>query len=93
LRTRQASFVFETSGRGRAGVAGFTRAVNYYAVNSGELPADFVKYEDRHRDGRSRDVESKACVILNYLINNKSQAFYSKDITEALKARNLVKLN
>jgi hypothetical protein len=87
LRTRKAHFVFETAGKGRAGITGYTRAINYFAVNNNALPAEYVKYEDRHKDGRSRDVESKAYGILNYLINNKSKAFYSKDITEALKVK------
>jgi hypothetical protein len=85
LRTRESSFEFETSHKGRAGVIGYTRAINYYGVNNGnELPASFVKYDGRKKDGRSRDVESKAYGILNYLINNKEKAFYSNDIVKAL---------
>jgi DNA-binding MarR family transcriptional regulator len=85
LRTREASFEFETSSRGRAGVSGYTRAINHYAIsNSHELPANFVKYDERKKDGRSRDVESKAYGILYYLINNKEKAFYSNDIVKAL---------
>jgi hypothetical protein len=85
LRTREPSFEFETSSRGRAGVTGYTRAINHYAVNNGnELPSNFVKYDERKKDGRSRDVESKANGILYYLINNKDKAFYSNDIVKAL---------
>jgi hypothetical protein len=85
LRTREPVFEFETSSKGRAGVVGYTRAINYYAVNNGsELPAAFVKYDERKKDGRSRDVESKACEILDYLKNNKEKAFYSNDIVKAL---------
>jgi DNA-binding MarR family transcriptional regulator len=85
LRTREPSFEFETRSRGRAGVTGYTRAINYYAINNGnELPGNFVKYNERKEDGRSRDVESKAYEILNYLINNKEKAFYSNDIVKAL---------
>jgi len=85
LRTREPSFEFETCSRGRAGVSGYTRAINYYAVNSGsELPANFVKYDERRKDGRSRDVESKADRILCYLLNNKDKAFYSNDVVKAL---------
>jgi DNA-binding MarR family transcriptional regulator len=85
LRTREPVFEFETSSRGRAGVVGYTRAINYYSVNSGnELPGNFVKYDERKKDGRCRDVESKAYGILNYLINNKEKAFYSNDVVKAL---------
>jgi hypothetical protein len=85
LRTREPSFEFETSSRGRAGVSGYTRAINHYAINdSHELPANFVKYDERKKDGRSRDVESKAYGILNYLINNKEKEFYSNDIVKTL---------
>jgi len=85
LRTKEPVFEFETSSKGRAGVVGYTRAINYYAVsNSSELPANFVKYDERKKDGRSRDVESKACEILDYLRNNKEKAFYSNDIVKAL---------
>ena len=85
LRTREPVFEFETCSKGRAGVVGYTRAINYYAVNNGsELPANFVKYDERKKDGRSRDVESKACGILDYLRNNKEKAFYSNDIVKAL---------
>ena len=85
LRTREPVFEFETSSRGRAGVVGYTRAINYYAVNNDlELPANFVKYDERKKDGRCRDVESKACGILCYLRNNKDKAFYSNDVVKAL---------
>jgi hypothetical protein len=87
LRTRKANYVFESVGRGRAGIAGHTRAINYYAVNSGELSAEYARYEDRYRDGRNREVRSKAENILDYLINNKTRAFFSKDITQALKVK------
>jgi DNA-binding MarR family transcriptional regulator len=85
LRTREPSFEFETLHKGRAGVTGYTRAINYYAANNGdELPSNFVKYDERKKDGRSRDVESKAYGILNYLMNNKEKAFYSNDVVKAL---------
>jgi len=84
LRTREPVFRFETQAKGRAGVTGHTRAINYYAVSSDELPAGYVRYDERRKDGRSRDVESKADGILYYLINNKEKAFYSNDIVRAL---------
>lgn len=85
LRTREPVFRFETSSRGRAGIVGYMRAINYYAINNrNELPANFVKYDDRKKDGRCRDVESKAYRILNYLINNKEKAFFSNNIVKAL---------
>jgi hypothetical protein len=48
LRTREPSFEFETNGKGRAGVTGNTRAINYYIVNNNhDVPASFVSYDDR----------------------------------------------
>lgn len=88
LRTRQPTFEFETSPKGRAGVVGYTRAINHYVVNNGhEIPASFVSYEDRKKDGRSRDVESKASTILEFLNSNKDKAFYSVDIVKELKIK------
>jgi DNA-binding MarR family transcriptional regulator len=85
LRTREPSFEFETCSRGRAGVTGYTRAINHYVDNScNELPGNFVRYDERKKDGRSRDVESKADRIFYYLLNNKDKAFYSNDIVKAL---------
>ena len=44
LRTREPTFVYEVKCRGREGVVGYTRAINYYAVNDGrELPSKFCK--------------------------------------------------
>jgi hypothetical protein len=86
LRTRKPIYRFETQGKGRAGIVGHTNAIYYYAANDGrELPADFVKYEDRLKDGRSKGIESKASQILDYLETHSDQAFFSKDIVEALK--------
>jgi DNA-binding MarR family transcriptional regulator len=88
LRTREPSFEFETSSKGRAGVVGNTRAINHYIVNKGhELSADFVKYEDRKKDGRSNRNESKARKILEFLKNNCDKAFYSKDVVKELKVK------
>lgn len=62
LRTREPNFEFDTCHRGRAGCVGYNRANNYYVVNDGqEIGSQFVGYEDRKKDGRSRDIESKAC--------------------------------
>jgi len=86
LRTREPTFEFENSHRGRAGLIGYTRAINYYFANNGhEIPSTFVSYEDRKKDGRSREVESKASKVLNFLKEKKDNAFYSVDITKELK--------
>jgi len=88
LRTRESTFEFETSSKGRGGIVGFTRAINHYIVNNGhEIPASFVSYENRKKDGRSKDVESKASRILSFLKENKDKAFYSVDITKELKVK------
>jgi len=94
LRTREPIFKFEINSKGRAGVVGYTQAINYYAIDNGdELPAAFVKYDERKKDGRSRDVESKAYGILNYLNNNKEKAFYSNDIVKALGVKSCDKIS
>jgi len=88
LRTREPSFEFTTCAKGRAGVVGYTRAINHYVVNNGhEIPTSFVSYEDRKKDGRSREVESKASKVLSFLEMNKDKAFYSVDITKELKVK------
>jgi hypothetical protein len=48
------------------------------------LSANFVRYDERRKDGRSSDVESKADRILYYLLNNKDKTFYSNDVVKAL---------
>ena len=88
LRTKEPTFEFETSARGRAGIVGYTRAINRYVMNNGhEIPCQFVEYDERKKDGRSKDVASKASKILNFLQENKTRAFYSKGITEELKVK------
>jgi len=88
LRTREPTFEFETYHKGRAGCVGYNRAINYYVVNNGqEVGSQFVGYEDRKKDGRSREVESKASKILNFLKKNENEAFYSVDIVKALEIK------
>lgn len=88
LRTAERNFQFEVNHKGRAGCVGYTRAINYYVVNNcHEIPANFVSYEDRKKDGRSRDVESKASRLLNFLKDNKDKAFYSVDIAKELEIK------
>jgi len=86
LRTREPTFEFTTDHKGRAGLVSYTRAINYYVMNNGhDIPSRFVKYNERKRDGRSREIESKATKILKFLNEHEDTAFYSVDIKEALK--------
>ena len=86
LRTAEPVYQFETCQKGRAGVSCHVRAVNYYVVNNGHrIDRRFVKYDERKKDGRSKEVESKASKILKFLRSNKDKAFYSVDIRKALK--------
>lgn len=88
LRTQKAFYVFETAGKGRAGIVGHTCAINYYMANDGrEVPAGFVKYDERYKDGKSQGVESKAQKIVDYLKAHRDQAFYSRDIRDTLKVK------
>ena len=47
FRTREPVFMFENYHKGRAGLVGNTRAVNYYALNDGDAGAIYVKYDER----------------------------------------------
>ena len=88
FRTKKPSFVFETVNRGRSGVSGHTRAINHYALNDGKsLTADFVKFEDRLKDGRNNQVENKAVRVLSFLQEHADQAYYSRDIVDILKVK------
>jgi len=86
LRTREPVFMFENHHKGRAGLVGNTRAVNYYVVNNGhDVGAQFVKYDERKKDGRSKGIVSKSQLVVDFLKKNKDQAFYSVDIVKELK--------
>jgi DNA-binding MarR family transcriptional regulator len=88
LRSRDTRFVYELNRKGRGGATGHIRAVNYYVVNDGrEIAGDFVRYEDRKKDGRDKGVESKASRVLNFLRSNVEKAFYSVDIMQELKVK------
>ena len=88
LRTAEPIYEFEHCQKGRAGVSCHVRAVNYYVVNNGHKTAGkFVKYDERKKDGRSREVESEASKILKFLKSNRDKAFYSVDIRKALKVK------
>ena len=87
LRTREPVFEFENHHKGRAGLVGNTRAVNYYVLNDGDAGAIYVKYDERMKDGRSKGIVSKSKLVLDFLKKNKDQAFYSVDIVKELKIR------
>lgn len=87
LRTKKPVYLKEKIHRGRAGTVSHTRAVNYYAYNDGELDCNFVVYEDKLKDGRDKEIESKAKKILRFLRENEDRAFYSTEIVEALKIK------
>lgn len=87
LRTREPVFMFENYHKGRAGLVGNTRAVNYYVMNDGDAGAIYVKYDERMKDGRSKGIVSKSQLVLNFLKKNKDHAFFSVDIVKELKIR------
>ena len=74
--------------RGRAGTSLHLRSYYLYILNPGDRDAveieglRFVRVEKR-----KEKVESKAKLIMKFLEENKDQAFYSKEIVEALKHR------
>ena len=54
LRTREPTYQFEVRHKSRLGLIGNTRAINYYVINNGnEVGSEFVRYEDRKKDGKS----------------------------------------
>jgi hypothetical protein len=87
LRTRKPTFEFEVCHRGRAGSIAHNRTVNYYVVKGKEIGSQFVGYEDRMKDDRNRDVESKTIKIVNFLKKNMGEAFYSLDVVKALEIK------
>lgn len=88
LRTREPVYEFETCQKGRAGVSCHVRAVNYYVLNNGhEIDSRFVNCDTRKKDGRSREVESKASKVLNFLKQPKDKAFYSIEIRKELEVK------
>ena len=88
LRTRKPVFQYERVHKGRLGLVGHTRAVNYYVFNNGgKLGPKFVIYGDKMNDGRDKGIESKAKKIIKFLEENKDKAFYSTEIVKALKVK------
>ena len=67
LRTRGPVYRFELCHKGKAGLVGNTRAVNYYVLNVGEAGAIYVKYDERMKDGRSKGIVSKSKLVLDFL--------------------------
>ena len=67
LRTREPVYRFENCHKGKAGLVGNTRAVNYYVLNVGEAGAIYVKYDERMKDGRSKGIVSKSKIVLDFL--------------------------
>lgn len=55
--------------------------------NGEELPSNFIKYEDRKKDGRDKEVESKAQKIVRFLKEHSDEAFHSRDIRDKLEVK------
>ena len=77
--------------RDRDGLSRNTRPYHLYVLGPkgfDSLVIDgrkFVKYKKEYLDVRGGGGKSKAEIILDYLRKHKDQAFFSKDIADALK--------
>ena len=67
LRARESVYRFESCHKGKAGLIGNTRAVNYYVLNAEEAGAIYVKYDERMKDGGSKGIVSKSKLVLDFL--------------------------
>ena len=79
--------------RGRAGFTRNVRSYYFYVLRpegvdslriAGQL---FVEYADEYLDQRGARKESKARMVLSFLKENGGQAWYSKEVAEALRER------
>ena len=81
--------------KGRGGVRANLRSYHLYMLSSSRSSDSlslhgtrFVKYNKKLAKKNVNEV-SKAKLVLNFLENNSDKAFYSKEVVEALKDRNI----
>jgi len=91
LRTEKPIYRRERVFRGRAGLSEHTRPYHLYILRPEgveEVEVDghrFVSFSEEHLDPRGGGGVSKARRILEFLREHQDQAFFSKDIAEALR--------
>ena len=91
LRTAKPIYEHERIFKGRGGVTQTTRPYHLYLLmpdGKDSVVIDghrFVGFDRKYMDVRGGGKTSKAQRILNYIQENKDEAFFSKDIAEALK--------
>ena len=93
LRTEKPIYEAFRAFKGRAGIKKNTRGYHLYLyrLNRDSLvirSLRFVKYDENHLDKRGSG-KSKAELIRDFLKENSDRAFYSTEVTEALKGEGL----
>lgn len=93
LRTAEAFCEREKVFRGRSGSSSHTRPYHLYLLAPGgvdELTVDgrrFVAYAEEHLDPRGGGGVSKAQRVLGYLEEHSGEAFFSREVAEALEGQ------
>ncbi|MFQ6077456.1 MAG: hypothetical protein ACE5Z5_15230, partial [Candidatus Bathyarchaeia archaeon] len=91
LRTEKTVYEHERVFKGRAGVSSHTRPYHLYLLRPEGLDSAvvegrrYVSYSKEHLDPRGGGKTSKAQRVLDFLRENRDEAFFSRDIVEALK--------
>jgi len=81
--------------KGRAGVKGNVRSYYLYLLRSENVEElnlggrQFVTYSKKFLDRRGARGESKSQIVLKFLETNSDQAWYSEEIAEALKDKDV----
>ena len=91
LRTKEPLYESERIFKGRGGVSATTRSYHLYVLKPEGMNSllidghEFVKYSEEYLDVRGGGKLSKAQRILNFLNSQRDRAFFSTEISEALK--------
>lgn len=91
LRTKEPIYESERVFKGRAGVSRTTRPYHLYVLkpdgrNSLHLHGqEFVEYDKEYLDARGGGEKSKAQMVLDFLKENSSEAWFSTQVAEALE--------
>jgi len=91
LRTAEAVCERETVFRGRSGSSSHTRPYHLYLLAPGgvdELTVDgrrYVAYAEEHLDPRGGGGMSKAQRVIGYLEEHRGEAYFSREVVEALE--------
>jgi len=91
LRTKTPIYERERTFKGRGGISATTRPYHLYVLRPEDAVSlridgrEFVKYAEEHLDVRGGGKLSKAKRVLDFLREHKDQAWFSKEVVDALK--------